>query len=168
MFKSCKRCKCNMCHSLWQEDHIFLDSEVTFPTLSALIEHYHNHPLPHHGSLCLQKPYTNPLSSWPPPSTYANTSGSNEEQRAGDVFCNWNPPLSKTSGNEPTHRLNPPQVEWLSPQTGTDGTSRCGKENCGCTRMLHEDCYFVCNLYQTKSISDRHLVEHYWTHSKTN
>ncbi|XP_045923380.1 SH3 domain-binding protein 2 isoform X1 [Micropterus dolomieu] len=44
-----------------EEDHIFLDSEVTFPTLSALIEHYYNHPLPHHGSLCLQKPYTKTL-----------------------------------------------------------------------------------------------------------
>lgn len=63
--------------------------------------------------------------------------------------------------------MNPrTQVEWLSPQTGTDRASRCGKENCGCTRMLHEDCYFV--LYQTKSISDRHLVEHYRTYSKTN
>ncbi|XP_036973646.1 SH3 domain-binding protein 2 isoform X2 [Acanthopagrus latus] len=46
-----------------EEDLVFLDSEVTFPTLSDLIEHYYSHPLPHHGSLCLQKPYTNPLSS---------------------------------------------------------------------------------------------------------
>ncbi|XP_069370014.1 SH3 domain-binding protein 2 isoform X2 [Paralichthys olivaceus] len=38
-------------------DQMFLDGEVTFPSLSALIEHYHNHPLPHHGSLCLQKPF---------------------------------------------------------------------------------------------------------------
>ncbi|XP_065821843.1 SH3 domain-binding protein 2 isoform X1 [Labrus bergylta] len=37
---------------------IFLDSEMTFPNLSALIEHYYSHPLPHHGSLCLQAPYT--------------------------------------------------------------------------------------------------------------
>ncbi|CAJ1071130.1 LOW QUALITY PROTEIN: SH3 domain-binding protein 2 [Xyrichtys novacula] len=37
---------------------IFLDCELTFPNLAALIEHYFNHPLPHHGSLCLQKPYT--------------------------------------------------------------------------------------------------------------
>uniref|UniRef100_UPI0037E70D1D SH3 domain-binding protein 2 isoform X2 n=1 Tax=Semicossyphus pulcher TaxID=241346 RepID=UPI0037E70D1D len=42
-----------------EEGLIFLDSEVTFPSLPALIEHYYSHPLPHHGSLCLQKPYKN-------------------------------------------------------------------------------------------------------------
>uniref|UniRef100_A0A3B4XQ69 SH3 domain binding protein 2 n=1 Tax=Seriola lalandi dorsalis TaxID=1841481 RepID=A0A3B4XQ69_SERLL len=41
------------------EASIFLENDVNFPTLSALIEHYHSHPLPHHGSLCLQKPFTN-------------------------------------------------------------------------------------------------------------
>ncbi|KAF6730991.1 SH3 domain-binding protein 2 [Oryzias melastigma] len=41
---------------------IFLESELTFPNLSALIEHYHCQPLPHHGSLCLQKPYSRTLS----------------------------------------------------------------------------------------------------------
>lgn len=41
-----------------EKDHIFLDSEVTFPNLAALIEHYYSHALPHHGSLCLQLPYT--------------------------------------------------------------------------------------------------------------
>ncbi|XP_070706648.1 SH3 domain-binding protein 2 isoform X3 [Pempheris klunzingeri] len=46
-----------------EEDSVFLDNEVTFNNLSALIEHYYNHPLPHHGSLCLQKPYTNTLST---------------------------------------------------------------------------------------------------------
>ncbi|XP_071322546.1 SH3 domain-binding protein 2 isoform X2 [Trachinotus anak] len=46
-------------YRLFQEvNSIFLESELTFPTLSALIEHYHGHPLPHHGSLCLQKPFT--------------------------------------------------------------------------------------------------------------
>lgn len=45
-----------------EENRVFLDIEVTFPTLSAVIEHYYNHPLPHHGSLCLQKPYTKTLS----------------------------------------------------------------------------------------------------------
>uniref|UniRef100_A0A3P9I5B2 SH3 domain-binding protein 2 n=1 Tax=Oryzias latipes TaxID=8090 RepID=A0A3P9I5B2_ORYLA len=40
----------------------FLESELTFPNLSALIEHYHSNPLPHHGSLCLQKPYSKTLS----------------------------------------------------------------------------------------------------------
>ncbi|XP_051268148.1 SH3 domain-binding protein 2 isoform X3 [Dicentrarchus labrax] len=45
-----------------EEDHIFLDIEVSFPTLSALIEHYYSHPLPHHGSLCLQKPFTKTMS----------------------------------------------------------------------------------------------------------
>ncbi|GAA6233984.1 SH3 domain-binding protein 2 isoform X1 [Lates japonicus] len=46
-----------------EEDQIFLDSEVTFPTLAALVEHYYSHPLPHHGSLCLQMPFTKTLSS---------------------------------------------------------------------------------------------------------
>lgn len=46
-----------------EDDHVFLDSEVTFPTLSALIEHYYSHPLPHHGSLCLQIPYTKTLNT---------------------------------------------------------------------------------------------------------
>ncbi|KAK2818854.1 hypothetical protein Q5P01_024415 [Channa striata] len=41
-----------------EDDCIFLESDVTFPNLSDLIEHYYSHPLPHHGSLCLQKPYT--------------------------------------------------------------------------------------------------------------
>ncbi|XP_062290571.1 SH3 domain-binding protein 2 isoform X1 [Scomber scombrus] len=46
-------------YRLFEEDnHIFLESDVTFPTLSILIEHYYSHPLPHHGSLCLQVPYT--------------------------------------------------------------------------------------------------------------
>nr|XP_046231556.1 SH3 domain-binding protein 2 isoform X2 [Scatophagus argus] len=44
-----------------EEEHICLDNEVTFPNLSSLIEHYYSHPLPHHGSLCLQKPYTKTL-----------------------------------------------------------------------------------------------------------
>ncbi|XP_029371739.1 SH3 domain-binding protein 2 isoform X3 [Echeneis naucrates] len=37
---------------------IFLETEMTFPCLKALIQHYHSHPLPHQGSLCLQKPFT--------------------------------------------------------------------------------------------------------------
>ncbi|XP_028274473.1 SH3 domain-binding protein 2 isoform X2 [Parambassis ranga] len=46
-------------YRLFEEDGcIFLETELTFPNLSALIEHYYIHPLPHHGSLCLQKPYT--------------------------------------------------------------------------------------------------------------
>ncbi|XP_030005818.1 LOW QUALITY PROTEIN: SH3 domain-binding protein 2 [Sphaeramia orbicularis] len=44
-----------------ENDCIFLDSEVTFPDLASLIEHYHGRPLPHHGSLCLQKPYMKTL-----------------------------------------------------------------------------------------------------------
>ncbi|XP_068588575.1 SH3 domain-binding protein 2 isoform X2 [Cebidichthys violaceus] len=44
-----------------EEDCMYLDNEVSFPTLSAVIEHYYSHPLPHHGSLCLQKPYTKTL-----------------------------------------------------------------------------------------------------------
>ncbi|XP_077354330.1 SH3 domain-binding protein 2 isoform X2 [Festucalex cinctus] len=46
-------------YRLFEEgDQVFLDSDVTFPTLSSLIEHYYSHPLPHQGSLCLQKPYS--------------------------------------------------------------------------------------------------------------
>ncbi|CAI5666310.1 unnamed protein product [Oreochromis niloticus] len=41
-----------------EHDCIFLEADLTFPNLSTLIEHYYCHPLPHHGSLCLQKPYT--------------------------------------------------------------------------------------------------------------
>ncbi|XP_008297180.1 SH3 domain-binding protein 2 isoform X1 [Stegastes partitus] len=45
-------------YRLFEEDGcIFLESDMTFPNLSALIEHYFSHPLPQHGSLCLQKPY---------------------------------------------------------------------------------------------------------------
>ncbi|XP_026153464.1 SH3 domain-binding protein 2 isoform X2 [Mastacembelus armatus] len=47
-------------YRLFEEgEYIFLEREVTFPSLSALIEHYHSNPLPQHGSLCLQRPYTN-------------------------------------------------------------------------------------------------------------
>ncbi|MEQ2197989.1 hypothetical protein XENOCAPTIV_006038, partial [Xenoophorus captivus] len=45
-----------------ENDSIFLESDQTFPNLAALVEHYYNHPLPHHGSLCLQKPYAKILS----------------------------------------------------------------------------------------------------------
>uniref|UniRef100_A0A8C6WZ74 SH3 domain-binding protein 2 n=1 Tax=Neogobius melanostomus TaxID=47308 RepID=A0A8C6WZ74_9GOBI len=38
---------------------VFLDRELTFPSLAILIEHYYSSPLPQHGSLCLQRPYTN-------------------------------------------------------------------------------------------------------------
>lgn len=49
--------------SVFQQEHnIYLDSELPFPDLPTLIEHYHNHPLPHHGSLCLQMPYAHPPS----------------------------------------------------------------------------------------------------------
>lgn len=41
-----------------EDDCIFLEADMTFPNLCTLIEHYHLHPLPHHGSLCLQMPYT--------------------------------------------------------------------------------------------------------------
>nr|XP_040053887.1 SH3 domain-binding protein 2 isoform X2 [Gasterosteus aculeatus aculeatus] len=42
-----------------EEDRIFLDNDIPFTSLSAVMEHYHKHPLPHHGSLRLQKPYQN-------------------------------------------------------------------------------------------------------------
>ncbi|KAM4719265.1 SH3 domain-binding protein 2 isoform 1-T1 [Anableps anableps] len=51
-------------YRLFEEDgSIFLETDLTFPNLAALIEHYYSHPLPHHGSLCLQKPYAKILSS---------------------------------------------------------------------------------------------------------
>ncbi|XP_072228315.1 SH3 domain-binding protein 2 isoform X3 [Leuresthes tenuis] len=51
-------------YRLFEEgDCTFLESEVTFPNLPSLIEHYYSHPLPQHGSLCLQKPYTNALNT---------------------------------------------------------------------------------------------------------
>ncbi|KAK7896044.1 hypothetical protein WMY93_021369 [Mugilogobius chulae] len=37
---------------------IYLDLEVTFPSLAILIEHYYSHTLPQHDSLFLQKPYS--------------------------------------------------------------------------------------------------------------
>ncbi|XP_062870779.1 SH3 domain-binding protein 2 [Trichomycterus rosablanca] len=40
-----------------EEENVFLDTEVTFPSLAALVEYYHINPLPNHGSLCLQQPY---------------------------------------------------------------------------------------------------------------
>ncbi|KAF7646874.1 hypothetical protein LDENG_00181100 [Lucifuga dentata] len=40
-----------------EESRMFLDTDMTFATLAALIEHYHAHPLPNHDSLSLQKPY---------------------------------------------------------------------------------------------------------------
>ncbi|CAL9683272.1 unnamed protein product [Knipowitschia caucasica] len=36
---------------------IFLDAELTFPSLAILVEHYYSHFLPQHGSLRLQAPY---------------------------------------------------------------------------------------------------------------
>ncbi|XP_047426531.1 SH3 domain-binding protein 2 isoform X1 [Mugil cephalus] len=54
-------CKARNYRLFEEESCLYLESEVTFPSLSALIEHYYTHPLPHHGSLCLQKPYTKPL-----------------------------------------------------------------------------------------------------------
>ncbi|XP_071206274.1 SH3 domain-binding protein 2-like isoform X3 [Salvelinus alpinus] len=45
-------------YRLFEEDsRVFLEFEVTFASLSALVEHYHSHPLPNHDSLCLQQPY---------------------------------------------------------------------------------------------------------------
>ncbi|XP_066507855.1 SH3 domain-binding protein 2 isoform X2 [Hoplias malabaricus] len=45
-------------YRLFKEDSVvFLESDVSFPSLAALVEHYYSHPLPNHGSLCLQLPY---------------------------------------------------------------------------------------------------------------
>ncbi|KPP68809.1 SH3 domain-binding protein 2-like [Scleropages formosus] len=40
-----------------EESRVFLEADVTFPSLAALVEYYYLHPLPNHDSLCLQKPY---------------------------------------------------------------------------------------------------------------
>ncbi|XP_022536943.2 SH3 domain-binding protein 2 isoform X1 [Astyanax mexicanus] len=45
-------------YRVFEEDStVFLETDVGFPSLAALVEHYHSHPLPNHGSLCLQQPY---------------------------------------------------------------------------------------------------------------
>lgn len=45
-------------YRVFEEDSVvFLETDVPFPSLAALVEHYHSHPLPNHGSLCLQQPY---------------------------------------------------------------------------------------------------------------
>nr|XP_046225712.1 SH3 domain-binding protein 2-like isoform X3 [Oncorhynchus gorbuscha] len=45
-------------YRLFEEDsRVFLEFEMTFSSLSALVEHYYSHPLPNHNSLCLQQPY---------------------------------------------------------------------------------------------------------------
>ncbi|KAI4882732.1 hypothetical protein NFI96_028534 [Prochilodus magdalenae] len=45
-------------YRVFEEDStVFLEADMTFPSLAALVEHYHSHPLPNHGSLCLQQPY---------------------------------------------------------------------------------------------------------------
>ncbi|XP_054613479.1 SH3 domain-binding protein 2 [Dunckerocampus dactyliophorus] len=46
-------------YRLFEEgDRVFLDTDKTFSSLSSMVEHYYSHPLPHHGSLCLQIPYS--------------------------------------------------------------------------------------------------------------
>ncbi|KAM9456636.1 SH3 domain-binding protein 2 isoform 2-T2 [Clarias gariepinus] len=45
-------------YRLFEEDHIvYLESDLTFPSVAALVEHYYSNPLPNHGSLCLQQPF---------------------------------------------------------------------------------------------------------------
>ncbi|KAJ8260890.1 hypothetical protein COCON_G00166130 [Conger conger] len=45
-------------YRLFEENgRIYLDADMTFPSLAALVEHYYSNALPNHGSLCLQKPY---------------------------------------------------------------------------------------------------------------
>lgn len=47
---------------------MYLEIGLAFPCIAALVEHYYSHPLPNHGSLCLQKPfgYTPPRWHRPP------------------------------------------------------------------------------------------------------
>ncbi|KAL2087741.1 hypothetical protein ACEWY4_016569 [Coilia grayii] len=45
-------------YRLFEEDSkFFLETDYTFSSLAELVEYYHTHPLPNHGSLCLQKPF---------------------------------------------------------------------------------------------------------------
>ncbi|KAL4617250.1 SH3 domain-binding protein 2 isoform X1 [Arapaima gigas] len=45
-------------YRLFEENsRIFLETDVTFPSLAALVEYYYLHPLPNHDTLCLQRPY---------------------------------------------------------------------------------------------------------------
>lgn len=40
-----------------EESTFFLETDHTFSSLAELVEHYYKHPLPNHGSLCLQQAY---------------------------------------------------------------------------------------------------------------
>ncbi|GAA6098143.1 SH3 domain-binding protein 2 isoform X1 [Tachysurus ichikawai] len=45
-------------YRLFEEDEIvYLDADLHFPSVAALVEYYYSHPLPNHGSLCLQQPF---------------------------------------------------------------------------------------------------------------
>lgn len=45
-------------YRLFEEDKIvYLEAALTFPSIAALVEFYYSHPLPNHGSLCLQQPF---------------------------------------------------------------------------------------------------------------
>ncbi|KAF7701381.1 SH3 domain-binding protein 2 isoform X2 [Silurus meridionalis] len=45
-------------YRVFQEDEIvYLEAELQFASIAALVEYYYSHPLPNHGSLCLQKPF---------------------------------------------------------------------------------------------------------------
>ncbi|XP_053501533.1 SH3 domain-binding protein 2 isoform X2 [Ictalurus furcatus] len=45
-------------YRLFEEDEIvYLEASLTFPSIAALVEFYYTHPLPNHGSLCLQQPF---------------------------------------------------------------------------------------------------------------
>lgn len=65
-FKCFNRVSLCCCLCWFQGDSVFLESDVTFPNLPALIEHYYLKPLPQHGSLRLQKPYGTNQNSWGP------------------------------------------------------------------------------------------------------
>ncbi|XP_033890388.2 SH3 domain-binding protein 2-like isoform X1 [Acipenser ruthenus] len=40
-----------------KDSRVFLETDLTFPSLEALVEHYYNHVLPSHDTLRLQKPF---------------------------------------------------------------------------------------------------------------
>ncbi|TSM12583.1 SH3 domain-binding protein 2 [Bagarius yarrelli] len=45
-------------YRLFEEDEIvYLEAGLQFPSVAALVEYYYSHPLPNHGSLCLQQPF---------------------------------------------------------------------------------------------------------------
>ena len=144
LIKLCNRCKLNMYHSLVAGGPRFPGQRGDLP-----------HPVRSDRTL-LQPPSPSPRLALPAEALHEPT-----ELLIATVGVhkhNWDQRGVESRGGFLPLKSTSVKDEWRS---GTERTSHCGKENCGCIRMLHKDCYFVCNIYQTQSISNRHLVEHY-------